>query len=129
MVLCEGRWEMTEPTEVLISLTDYEEAPDPMQPFGDLRLALLELDVDGVELVADSEPPDGAKSIGALVGGLLVRLGKVVKVQVVVKLAREWATRTDRTVRVSIGGDELVVTGANTAQQDRIIEAWLARHQ
>jgi len=38
------------------------------------------------------------------------------------------ALRTGRTVEVSIGRDELKVTGVTARQQDQIIDAWLARH-
>ena len=39
-----------------------------------------------------------------------------------------WASRTGRTVEVSIGGDVLKVTGVTSHQQGEIIDAWLARH-
>ena len=41
---------------------------------------------------------------------------------------RGFASRTGRTVEVSIGGDELKLTGATSQQQEQIINAWLARH-
>ena len=40
---------------------------------------------------------------------------------------RGWASRTGRTVEVSIGGDALKVAAVTSQQQGEIIDAWLAR--
>jgi len=45
-----------------------------------------------------------------------------------VKAVGSWTTRTGRTVEVSVDGDVLKLTGASREQQDRVIEAWIARH-
>jgi hypothetical protein len=45
-----------------------------------------------------------------------------------VTTVRAWASRTGRTVEVSIDGDALKVTGVTSQQQGEIIDAWLARH-
>ena len=39
-----------------------------------------------------------------------------------------FASRRGRTVEVSIGGDSLKVIGATCQEQEKIIDAWLARH-
>jgi hypothetical protein len=39
-----------------------------------------------------------------------------------------WTSRTRRTVEVSIDGDPLKVTGVTSQQQEKIIDARLARH-
>ena len=45
-----------------------------------------------------------------------------------VAAVRGWTSRTGRTVEVSVGGDALKVTGVTSQQQEKIIDAWLARH-
>jgi hypothetical protein len=93
-----------------------------------LRSALLELDVDAVNLVAWPQDPVGAKGFGTIAGGLLVRLGNSKILRTVINAIRDWAGRTSRTVEVVIGQDRLKLTGVTSEQQDKIIEAWIARH-
>lgn len=92
-----------------------------------LLAELSEADDAQVEAVAD-KAPDGAKGAGALVGALLARVTNLDALKALLGAARGWATRTGRTVKVSIDGDTLELTGASREQQDHVIEAWLARH-
>jgi hypothetical protein len=57
-----------------------------------------------------------------------VQFGTLDGLRAVLAAVRGWASRTGRTVEVSIGGDALKVTGATSKQQEMIIDAWLARH-
>jgi hypothetical protein len=93
-----------------------------------LRQELLELDVAAVEPVEQEQPPDQAKGLGLLSGLLAVRFGGVETLRAVLGAVRSWAARTNREVEVSYGGDVLRVTGATSDQQEKIIDAWLARH-
>lgn len=93
-----------------------------------LRGELLDLDVDSVEPVEDKDLPDGAKGLGALAGHLAVKLGTGKGLRAVIAAVREWSSRTGRTVEISYGSDVLKLTGATTEQQDKIIDAWVARH-
>lgn len=86
-------------------------------------------DLDHASLVEVTEQaPDGAKGDGATVGALLARLTHLDALKALVEAARSWATRTGRTVEVSVDGDVLKLTGASREQQDRIVEAWIVRH-
>ena len=95
---------------------------------GRLRAELLELDVAGVDPVTDENAPPQAKGLGVLAGWLAVRFGTLDGLRAVVSAVRAWAARTNRMVEVTYGGDVLKVTGATSEQQDKIIDAWLARH-
>ena len=92
-----------------------------------LRSELLELDVLAVDAVEDAAQPDGAKGLGALAGLLAVRVGGLDALRAVLSTIRSWAARSQREIEVSIGGDTLHVTGVSAAQQEKIIDAWLAR--
>lgn len=92
-----------------------------------LRTRLLDLDVDAVDPVADISPAEGAKGLETLVGWLAVRLGKEALRQVIGEVVA-WATRANHTVEVSYQGDSLKVSGVTSAQQERLINDFLARH-
>jgi len=70
--------------------------------------------------------PNGAKGTGWLAG--LAASLPASGVTALFRFLRSWVIRTGRTVEVSIGGDTIKIGGASQAQQDRVIEAWLARH-
>jgi hypothetical protein len=91
-----------------------------------LRSQLLELDVDSVEPVTNTVDSDRAKGLEALVGWLVVRLGTE-GLRTVVGAVVGWATRTGYNVEVSYGGDVLKVNRATSAQQERLINDFLAR--
>lgn len=95
---------------------------------GRLRDELLDLDVTSVEPVEPDSVPGHAKGLGALAGALAVKLGTLEGLRSVVAAVRGWAARTNRTVEVSIGGDQLKLTGVSSRQQEKIVDAWLARH-
>jgi hypothetical protein len=94
---------------------------------GRLRVELLDLDVQAVDLVTDDTAPEGAKGLEALVGWLGVHLGKEA-LRVVLAKAADWASRNDRTIEVKSGSDVLKLGKATKEQQDKIINAWLAAH-
>jgi hypothetical protein len=99
-----------------------------MEVAGRLRAELLELDVAAVDPVDEEVAPDRAKGLATLAGWLVVQFGTVDGLRAVVNVVRAWAARTNRQVEISYGCDVLKVTGATTAQQEKIIDAWLARH-
>jgi hypothetical protein len=94
---------------------------------GRLRAQLLSLDVDSVDRVADDQQVEGAKGLEALIGSLAVRLG-VEGLRTVVSSVVAWASRTGHNVEISYGGDTLKVSGVTSAQQERIIDDFLAHH-
>jgi hypothetical protein len=93
-----------------------------------LRAELLGVDAASVGPLTAEAAPAGAKGLGALAGWLAVQFGTVDGLRAVVAAVRGWTTRTGRVVEVSIGGDALKVTGVTSQQQEKIIDAWLARH-
>lgn len=95
---------------------------------GRLRAELLGVDVVAVAPLAAGAAPEGAKGLGTLAGWLAVQFGTPDGLHAVVTAVRGWALRTGSSVEVGIGGDVLKVTGATSRQQEKIIDAWLARH-
>ena len=92
-----------------------------------LLVELSEFDDASIDREAE-EAPEGSKGLGTAAGALLARLASIDVLKTLLETVRAWATRTGRTVEVSIDGDVLKLTGASREQQERVIEAWLARH-
>ncbi|MEU5789109.1 hypothetical protein ABZ754_15435 [Micromonospora purpureochromogenes] len=92
-----------------------------------LRAELLDLDVDAVEPLTDSDAPDGAKGVSALAGMLGIRLGGAALAAAFTRI-RSWASRNGRSVEITIDGDTIKVTGISAQQQDQLINVWLSRH-
>jgi len=99
-----------------------------------LRLAqeLRELDVDAVAAAGDGEAPEGSRSALAAVAGALVVSMRPTTAQLfsVVAAIRDWLRRSpvQRTVKVTIEGDTLELTGASDELQRRVVEDWIAKH-
>lgn len=93
-----------------------------------LRRELLELDLDSVEPIDESSGPDQAKGLAVMAGWLAVQLGSVDRLRALLGAVFAWAARTHRDVEVNYGGDVLKVSGVTAAQQETIINAWLAQH-
>jgi hypothetical protein len=96
---------------------------------GGLRAELLGVDAASVAPLTAAAAPVGAKGLdGTLAGWLLVQFGTPDGLRAVMAAVGLWTSRTRRTVEVSIDGDPLKVTGVTSQQQEKIIDAWLARH-
>ena len=96
-----------------------------------LRDELLELDVDAVEPATSGAAPDGAKGLELLaVGGLVVRFAmKTTVLRSVVDSVVGWLGRQQaRSVKLTLDGDTLELTGVSSDEQRRLIELWVARH-
>jgi hypothetical protein len=108
--------------------TDSEELT---QLTGRLRAELLDLDVDAVSQPTRGEAPVDAKGAGLLAAAELV-VGLVVSPEALASIIagiRSWLGRNrDRSVKLTLDGDALEVTGVSSAEQDRLIELWLTRH-
>jgi hypothetical protein len=97
-----------------------------------LRRELLYLDVDSVERLHEGPPPPGARAVDLVaLGALVVKVGEAAgALRSVVRTVQGWlARKPDGRVRLKIDGDEIEVSGATAAQQQELIEAWLARHR
>jgi hypothetical protein len=93
-----------------------------------LRRQLLELDVDDVALVRGGDVPPGAKPVDPVtLGALAVTLGPAL-LQAVVGLVETWTrSRPVRSVKMTIGGDSIELTG-NDEQHDELVRMFVARH-
>jgi hypothetical protein len=108
--------------------TDAEELA---QLAGRLRAELLDLDVGAVRQPARGEAPEDAKGAGVLAAGELV-VGLVASPEVLASLidtVRSWLGRNRaRSVKLTLGGDALEVSGVSSAEQQRLIDLWVSRH-
>jgi Effector Associated Constant Component 1 len=86
-------------------------------------------DLDGVTV----EPgrmvaTPAAKGLGATAQALLAHVARAGALAALVRAVREWASRTNRSVEISLDGDVLKLTGASREQQQLVVEAFIARH-
>jgi hypothetical protein len=108
--------------------TDSEELAALVQR---LRGELLDLDVDRVEPLTAGEAPEGAKGVELLALGVLV-VQFVLQPGVLTSIVdgvRSWLQRQSvRSVKLTLDGDSLEVTGVSSEEQDRLVELWIARN-
>ena len=120
--------------ELRLQISEEEADADRLaEVTGYLRTELLQLDVENVTTPQSGDVPAGARVVGvAAVGTLLVALGQSVDgLRAVVSAIRDWLGRgkeTRRTVRLELDGDALELSQASAADQERLIELFLARH-
>ena len=95
---------------------------------GQLHAELLGVDDASVGPLPAGAVPEGAKGLGDVADWLVAQFGTLDGLRALVGAVRGFASRTGRTVEVSIGGDPIKVTGATSEQQQQLIDAWLARH-
>ena len=113
---------------VQVQPTDGDDVGDLLDLTSVLRDELLTVDVTDVRPLEPDAAPEGAKGLATIAGWLAVELGSGDALRAVVEVVRGWVGRSHREVEVSIGGDTLKVSGVSSAEQERIIDAWLARH-
>jgi hypothetical protein len=108
--------------------TDAEELA---QITGRLRAELLDLDVDTVRQPVLGQAPEDAKGADLLAAGQLV-VGLVATPEVLASIigaVRSWLGRNRaRSVKLTLGGDTLEVSGVSSAEQERLIDLWVSRH-
>ena len=96
-----------------------------------LREQLLELDVDAVEPATGGEAPAGSKGVELLaIGGLVIQFAMKSEVlKSVVDATAAWLGRQQgRSVKLTLDGDTLEVTGVSSDEQRRLVDLWVARH-
>jgi hypothetical protein len=96
-----------------------------------LREELLGLDVDAVYPASGGQAPDSSKGIGLLAaGGLVVRF--VLRQDLlhsIIDGVQSWLSRQHaRSIKLTLDGDSLELTGVSSAEQDRLVELWVMRH-
>lgn len=140
---------MSTPTELTVALQTGpdDDAEELLVLAQGLREELIALDVEAVrmsgagelsaggksaELSPGAEPPPGAKGAELLAfGGLAVQLAalRTPVLRTVMEATVAWLGRQQaRSVKLTIDGDTLEVTGVSSEEQSRLIERWVARH-
>lgn len=94
----------------------------------DLRERLLELDVSAVDLARLDGVPAGAKSVDPAVAGMLVVTLTPLLLRAVVQVSQAWLQhRPVRNVKLVIGDRSVELTAASKADQEKIVNAFIAR--
>jgi len=96
-----------------------------------LRRELLDLDVATVEILRAGEPPPGSRAVdlGAL-GTLVVTVAQSQLLASVVAAVQSWLSSSHRrSIRLELGGDVLELAGVSSAEQRRLTDEWLRRHE
>jgi hypothetical protein len=108
---------------------DHERTEEDLQYLLD---ELVEIDVASVERESAGPAPPGTRGAGIdAAGALLIALGgSGATLPVLVGLVRDWLTRRGSgSVRLKIGEDEVELTHASSAMQQRALDEFLSRHQ
>lgn len=93
-----------------------------------LRADLLDLDLAAVEPVYPNQAPEGSKGpVAAVAGWLSVNLGREA-LRAVANRVAAWASRSNSTVELTLGGDVLILRGVTSEQQNRLIDVFVAKH-
>jgi hypothetical protein len=107
------------------------DAEELAQLVGRLRAELLDLDVDDVQQPVHGDAPEQSKGGGWLAAGELV-VQLVTSAETLLSIiagVRSWLRRNSaRSVKLTMGGDALEVSGVSSAEQDRLIDLWVTRH-
>ncbi|TDO54076.1 hypothetical protein EV651_11680 [Kribbella sp. VKM Ac-2571] len=97
-----------------------------------LRQELLMLDVRSVEPYTEDAAPDGSRGALAAVAGVLsVSLAPGLQaLGSVIVVIREWLRRggSNRTVKLTVDGDVIELTGATGEMQQQLVDAFVRRH-
>jgi hypothetical protein len=96
-----------------------------------LRSELLELDVESATLASAGDIPVGARGVEAFaLGALVVRLaGKPEVLAAVARTIGGWLSISrGRRVMMQLDGDVLELAGVSSADQERLVTAWIERH-
>ncbi len=123
-------WLESELTATLDVGEDYD-AEELLELGRGLRDELLDLDIDAAAFAGLGTVPEGAKGVETLLfGTLVVRLVlNPALLRSVVETTVAWlARRQARSVKLTLDGDTLEVTGVSSNEQDLLVEQWITRH-
>jgi hypothetical protein len=96
-----------------------------------LREELLDLDVEAVQTPTAEGSLEGSKGAGLLeIGSLVVQFVRHSDVLTsIVNVLKSWkGRRLVRSVKLTLDGDSLEIAGVSSAEQERLVELWIARH-
>jgi Effector Associated Constant Component 1 len=122
-----------EPLRMVLAL-EAEPGADPEETerlSRQLRVELLQLDVDGVAAVPDGDAPPRAKGDAVSVAQWLVTLSATGGVfATVIATVRDWLGRRSgaQGIKVTIDGDTLELDRATADERSELIEAFVRRH-
>jgi hypothetical protein len=117
------------PNQLIVHLlpTAGSDAEELAELMTQLHAELLDLDLPSVSSVP-VPAPDHSKGLGSVIDQLVIQFGTLNGLRSAVSTIRGWISRTRRSIEISIDGDVLKLTSATAQQQEKIIEAWLAKH-
>src|SRR4051812_5655287 len=115
--------------DVQVSLDDGD-ADDLDVATGALRRELLELDVEGVRRPTAAAPDGTRGGAAAELGSLVVSIASqpAIVTAVLATVGRWVKGRDTRRARIQIGDDVLELEGVSTDDQQRLLDAFVARH-
>jgi hypothetical protein len=116
--------------DIQVGLGSEAEAEEVAEATLQLRRELLDLDVEAVALARAGEPPPGTRAVDFIaLGTLVVTIANSGVLNAVVAAIRSWlGGRTQRSVKLQLGGDVLELTGMSSEEQRRLADAWISRH-
>lgn len=116
---------------IQIAVGPEADAEDIAEATLQLRRELLDLDVEAVEVPRAGEPPPGARAVDlAAIGALIVTIGQSQLLTAVVAAVQTWLYQSrQRSIKLELGGDVLELTGVPSAEQRRLSDEWLRRHE
>jgi hypothetical protein len=95
-----------------------------------LRRVLLELDVESVTDATSGPAPEDSKGLElAEAGALLVSLAPALLKPLADLLQRWLGDRATRTVKMTVDGDTIEVSGISAADESRLVDDWLRRRE
>lgn len=123
----EGQGETESDLLVQVVGDEDDESADVQALARALRVELLRLDVEEVDLVTEESLPDGAKGLALLTGLLNVR-AIADELGAIITGLRSWILRNNRAVTITLGGDTLTLSAATVEDQDKLIDLFISKH-
>lgn len=119
----------------LVSVVEFDADPERLDSLTRLLLSdLREVDDVDVSVATSGQAPDGTRVVDPImVGGLIVTLLTSQGLPHLIEAIRGWLRRgvdeQTRSVKLQLDGDSLELTAATTAQQEKLVDLFVSRHQ
>lgn len=119
---------MTTVSTVSVQVSTGGDAEETDRLARQFRQEALALDLESATLASSPDTPAGAKGDPIVIGTLIITLANSAVLRSLCQLASSWVTRDLRRRIVLKDKDKtLEITGANVAQHQQLIDAFLAR--